>query len=193
MVSPSCYLSGTLKNHANLLRYACKAGSRFVGCCTEDPCTKGCGQGNIRAGGFNVSSFGNFPDASCGSASDFFTCTAGPSFWGCCKSNPCAATPPATCPQGDLVPAFMERPEQFAAYVPVVTPQKNSHHGAAIGGGIGAGVAASIIGMLIALYCRKKKRGPQRSLGSATLPMTETHVQRPSARFTGQSRTSHCE
>jgi hypothetical protein len=74
-----------LDNCANNHRYACGAGtSKFVGCCTSDPCSQGCAQGNIRPGGFNSTTYGKFPDGSCGSASTFYTCVASPTqtFWG---------------------------------------------------------------------------------------------------------------
>jgi hypothetical protein len=187
---PGLPIPRKLVEHADSFRYACKTGSHFVGCCTQDPCTNGCFQGNLRAGGLNISSYGKVPDASCGSASQFYTCTAGSSFWGCCKSNPCTANP--ACPPVNLVPAFMERPEQFAAYAPAASPQKKSSHGAAIGGGVGGGIVALLIGVLIFLYCRRKKRNSQANLESATPMMKEKHTQRFSARLTAQSRRSCC-
>lgn len=66
-------------------RYACAAPgqSNFVGCCTSDPCgSSGCVQGNVRPGGFNETIFNKFPDASCGTASDFYSCGFGTTFWG---------------------------------------------------------------------------------------------------------------
>ncbi|OAL57014.1 hypothetical protein IQ07DRAFT_582281 [Pyrenochaeta sp. DS3sAY3a] len=144
--------------------YACSTGSKFVGCCTSDPCgSTGCVQGNVRSGGYNISHYGEWPDASCGAASDFYSCSAGDTFWGCCKSNPCAATPAATCPQGDLVPAFLERPEQFSVYASASstpTPEANSKSNTgAIAGGVVGGVAGlAIIGALIFFLLRRQKR-----------------------------------
>ncbi|KAH7381691.1 hypothetical protein BKA66DRAFT_122148 [Pyrenochaeta sp. MPI-SDFR-AT-0127] len=177
--------------------YGCAAGSRFVGCCTSDPCTNGCVQGNIRPGGYNISHHGEWPDASCGSASNFFTCSAGDSFWGCCKSNPCAATPPATCAQGDLVPAFLERPEQFNAYAsasPSSTPQPSSksNTGAIAGGVVGGVVGLAIIGAIIFFVLRKQRRNPQpnnNDMGAAAMVpmMKEKPDERLSAQYGGQS------
>ncbi|EUC29190.1 hypothetical protein COCCADRAFT_40402 [Bipolaris zeicola 26-R-13] len=156
--------------------YACANGSNFVGCCSSDPCSNGCVQGNIRPAGFNISHYGGFPDASCGSASDFFTCTGGDSFWGCCKSNPCAATPPATCAQGDLVPAFMERPEQFNAYVSQDKKENpsgsgKSNTGAIVGGVVGGVVVLAIIGIIIFIVLRKRKnkKTTEGDMGAATM------------------------
>ncbi|CAO2657609.1 Nn.00g037350.m01.CDS01 [Neocucurbitaria sp. VM-36] len=141
-----------------------------------------------------------WPDASCGSASDFFTCSSGDSFWGCCKSNPCAATPPATCAQGDLVPAFMERPEQFNAYANATstasatsTPQlaSKSNTGAIAGGVVGGVVGLAIIGALIFFFLRKKRRAQRTKvdeMGAAGVPMmNEKPGARSSTQYGGQS------
>ncbi|EUC47750.1 hypothetical protein COCMIDRAFT_3375 [Bipolaris oryzae ATCC 44560] len=156
--------------------YACASGSNFVGCCTSDPCANGCVQGNIRPGGYNISHHGEWPDASCGSASDFFTCNAGDTFWGCCKTNPCAATPPATCAQGDLVPAFMERPEQFNTYVSQDKQENPSdsgktNTGAIVGGVVGGVVVLAIIGVIIFIVLRKRKnkKTTEGDMGAATM------------------------
>jgi hypothetical protein len=177
------------------LRYACSSGSNFVGCCTTDPCTNGCVQGNIRSGAYNISHHGEWPDASCGSASDFFTCNAGDSFWGCCKSNPCAATPPSTCVQGDLVPAFMERPEQFNAYAATPAPSKKSNTGAIVGGVVGGVVVLAIIGAMIFFVLRKRhnQKPAEGEMGaSAMVPMMNAekgHGSRDLVQYGGQSRT----
>ncbi|KAF2031269.1 hypothetical protein EK21DRAFT_63518 [Setomelanomma holmii] len=136
--------------------------------------------------------YGKFPDASCGASSNFFSCTAGSTFWGCCKSNACAATPAATCKDGDLVPAFMERPEQFNAYAPSATPEaKSGSNGAIIGGAVGGGVAAAIIiGVLIFFFCRRKKRSQHNLENGATAStpmMKERDEAHLSVQYGGQS------
>jgi hypothetical protein len=195
-----CYYLGSRQRRTNTRRYACGAGtSKFVGCCTSDPCSNGCVQGNIRQGGFKVEAHGQFPDASCGASSDFYTCTAGTTFWGCCKSNPCSNTPAATCKEGDLVPAFLERPEQFNAYAPSSSPSPSStadsgsSNGAVIGGAIGGGLGgAIIIGVLIFFFCRRRKRNqqaahPEVGATASTPMMKEGFEDRHSAQY-GQSR-----
>lgn len=138
-----------------------------------------------------------WPDASCGSASDFYACSAGDSFWGCCKQNACAATPPATCAQGDLVPAFMERPEQFSAYATATaTPKSSKSNTGAIAGGVVGGLfALVIIGVLIFFFLRKKRRAQNMEgdeTGAARVPMmNEKPDARSSAQYGGQSRTSN--
>ncbi|RMZ72896.1 Transmembrane domain of the Epidermal Growth Factor Receptor family of Tyrosine Kinase [Pyrenophora seminiperda CCB06] len=157
--------------------YACAAGSKFVGCCTTDPCSNGCAQGNIRPGAYNITHYGEFPDGSCGTSSNFFSCIAGPSFWGCCKSNPCAATPPSICPPGDLVPAFMDRPEQFKAYVEANSTSdtsSKSNTGAIIGGVVGGVFVIGIIGAIIIFMLRRRrnrKRGDGYMGAAAMVPM----------------------
>jgi hypothetical protein len=147
-----------LRSPSDIHRYACSSGSKFVGCCTSDPCSTGCAQGNIRQAGFNESSYGKFPDASCGVASNFYTCTAGQTFWGCCKSVPCSETP--TCPDGGLVPAFMDRPEQIEFYATSQTAgsSNSKSKGAVIGGAVGGALGgALIIGLIVFFFCRRKR------------------------------------
>ncbi|CAN9179422.1 unnamed protein product [Alternaria alternata] len=103
--SPSCPAGGTW--------WSCGYGTFFVGCCARDPCEITCAQGNLYPGAFDPATYGTFPDATCGTGSKFFTCTAGETFWGCCKTNACAQS---GCPDGDLEPAILNRQDQLSAY-----------------------------------------------------------------------------
>ncbi|USP82546.1 hypothetical protein yc1106_09820 [Curvularia clavata] len=153
--------------------YACTTGSNFVGCCTSNPCSSsGCFQGNVRAGAFNKTQWGNFPDASCGAASNFWSCTAGDSFWGCCKSNPCNATTPATCPSGDLTPAFLDRPDLVEAYTSTGKEDDSgkTNTGAIVGGVVGGVVVIAIIAVIFfVLRRRKNKKAAGGDMGAATM------------------------
>jgi hypothetical protein len=100
--SPSCPLGGQF--------YVCDAStsrSKFVGCCTSDPCSEtafGCTAGALRPASFNASFYGTFADQEC-SAGLFYTCAdTEPPFLGCCKSNPCQQ---GGCPRDDLAGAFL--------------------------------------------------------------------------------------
>jgi hypothetical protein len=118
----------------------------------------------------------------------------------CCKSNPCANTPASTCEGGDLVPAFMGRPEQFNAYAPSSLPSPSSasssgsNNGAVIGGVVGGGLgAAIIIGVIIFFFCRRKKRTQQLAhhetgANASTAMMKEGFEKRYSVQYGGQSR-----
>jgi hypothetical protein len=134
-------------------------------------------QGNIRQAGFNATEYGKFPDASCGLASNFYTCTAGQTFWGCCKSVPCSDQP--SCPDGGLVPAFMERPEQLNFYAasstatvtgsgPGATSTSTSStnggsksNSAVIGGAVGGALGGALIIGLIIFFLYRRKRSKQ--------------------------------
>jgi hypothetical protein len=160
--------SASRGRYTDFSRWACGATtpSKFVGCCTSDPCSKGCAQGDIRPAGFNATYHGKFPDASCGSSQPW-SCTAGPSFWGCCNSNPCAT---GICPVADIAPAFLDRPEQFAFYAPSATSSatpsasstpggdSTSSNGAIIGGAAGGGAVAIIIIGIIVFICLRRRR-----------------------------------
>ncbi|EME42115.1 hypothetical protein DOTSEDRAFT_154659 [Dothistroma septosporum NZE10] len=63
--------------------YACSEGSRFIGCCTANPCgSNGCPAGNLKATGMTASQYGHFPDEDCDSTSaQFYSCnTTTPTF-----------------------------------------------------------------------------------------------------------------
>lgn len=183
--------------------YACASDSvsKFVGCCTSDPCTNGCFQGNTFSAGLNPTIYGKLPDASCEIGSSFYTCTSGITFWGCCKTNPCANN--STCAGGDLTPAFMARPEQFSAYVTASTSSsptasatasnspsnsdESSSNGAIIGGAVGGGIGgALIIGALIWFLCRRRK---QRNQQYAAAPIGDTA--HPAGREKGNATNSN--
>ncbi|KAF2441425.1 hypothetical protein P171DRAFT_487887 [Karstenula rhodostoma CBS 690.94] len=98
--------------------YAC--GDIFLGCCAYNACTPtGCSEGNLYPVAFNSTQYKKFPDASCGSGSKFYTCGFGPTFWGCCKSNPCNTG--AVRPDSDLAGAFVGNPAQEAYYMGVTS------------------------------------------------------------------------
>jgi hypothetical protein len=93
---PSCPSGGTW--------YACGTGSKFVGCCANDPCALGCLDGNLYPASFDPAFFGEFPDLVCNPGSAWYTCAGSkPPFMGCCSTNPCDAG----CPPGDLTPGFL--------------------------------------------------------------------------------------
>jgi hypothetical protein len=90
--------------------YACTTGTLFAGCCAVDPCSVTCPTRDLYPVHFDPSVYGTFPGMSCPSEFDFYACGGGDTFLGCCKSNACAQG--VRCPDGDLAPAFMSRPEQ---------------------------------------------------------------------------------
>ena len=166
---PSCPLGGQW--------YVCDAGSRFVGCCNNDPCSLGCKQGNLKPASFNPAFYSLFPDILCDSAS-FYTCqNASPPFLGCCKSDPCNRG----CPTVDLVAAYLPDNERTAcqfyargcppasstetASAPTSTPpasssmtvpqaavSRKSSTGPIVGGVVGGVVGFAMI-MILLFYC----------------------------------------
>lgn len=92
-------------------RYVCETGTKFLGCCTADPCRGSCFGDILRPAG-RVSSLSNLsPGGSCGGQTPMWTCDAAPTFWGCCNEDPCMNN--STCPEGELEPAFWDRPDQY--------------------------------------------------------------------------------
>jgi len=95
---PSCPSGGSF--------YACTSGTRFVGCCNDDPCQTGCSDGNLEPASFNPALYGTIQDQECPMGSEWYTCTTtNPPFMGCCKSNPCSST--YGCPTGDVTAGFL--------------------------------------------------------------------------------------
>jgi hypothetical protein len=172
---PKCPSGGTW--------WACGTGTYFVGCCTRNPCQITCAAGDLYPAGFDPVYHGNFSDASCGSGVSFWTCTAGNTFLGCCKANPCSAT---GCSRDNLAPSFLNtedlRIEYGAIAAPssssttrssstssattsgtasaaTIVPHKDSSPTAAIAGGTAGGVLvlSIIIGLLVYYFCHAKK------------------------------------
>ncbi|CAI6340303.1 unnamed protein product [Periconia digitata] len=154
--------------------YACSRSSKskFVGCCKIDPCelATGCTITNLQPLSFNASHHGTDtfpPDPECGSVDiKPYTCAQPKgTFWGCCKTVPCANTPPS-CPEGDLFPASLKTDLQFDAYTgssdsSKEEPAKDDGHvstgiiaGATVGGVV---VIVAIVAILIFCLCKKRK------------------------------------
>lgn len=200
---PSVFMVST---SADAGRYACPntgSSSKFVGCCAGgDPCSKGCAEGNIRPVAFNASDYGNYPDASCGTNSQFYTCSGGATFWGCCKSVACASNPPA-CPSGNLAAAFMDQPAQFNFYLGQTgdsssdsnsTASSGKSNSAVIGGAVGGALGGVlIIGLIVFLLFRRRKQR-QQTARDETVEITNPMMHggkafdRNSPNFTAQSR-----
>lgn len=168
---PSCPLGGQW--------YVCETGSRFVGCCGNDPCNFGCKQGDLKPASFNPALHGLFPDLLC-SAAAFYTCNAtSPPFMGCCKSNPCRGG--RGCPTLDLAAAYLSTNEAEACQfydrgcspdspsttpsIPTSTPSasssttvpqaaasRKSSTGPIVGGVVG-GVLGLTMVMILLFYC----------------------------------------
>jgi hypothetical protein len=196
----SCLFS-TTSLCTNAHRYACpndSASSKFVGCCVGgDPCSKGCADGNLRPAAFNASDYGNFPDASCGTNSNFFTCSSGATFWGCCKSVACALDPPA-CSSGNLTAAFIDQPAQSNFYLGQAggsSPNASGggkSNGAVIGGAVGGALGGLlIIGLLGFLFWRRRRQNQQTTrveTAEVGKPMMDGRQDPHSPNFAAQSR-----
>lgn len=134
--------------------YACEAGSRFVGCCDDDPCSiRGCNQGNLKPASFNPAHHGTFPDLECNSG-NWYTCNGtSPPFMGCCKSNACAQG----CPTEDLAAGHMGNNEalasQFYTEESPSTSSKSSTR-AIVGGAVGGVAGLIILASLLFYYYR---------------------------------------
>lgn len=194
-------LSSVTSSPTNAHRYACpndSASSKFVGCCVGgDPCSKGCADGNLRPAAFNASDYGNFPDASCGTNSQFFTCSSGATFWGCCKSVACASDPPA-CSSGNITAAFIDQPAQSNFYLGQAGGLSSSasgsgkSNGAVIGGAVGGALGGLlIIGLLGYFFWRRRRQNQQTTrveTAEVGKPMMDGAQDPHSPNFAAQSR-----
>ncbi|KAI0402227.1 hypothetical protein F4802DRAFT_381676 [Xylaria palmicola] len=111
----TCPVNGTF--------YICQdASTRFVGCCSVDPCTPEqdgrCPAANLYNASFSASSGVAFLPQNCAAPYDsgsWYTCTFSvPPFLGCCTRNPCNDG----CPADHLVPAALsEDPDNAAQFL----------------------------------------------------------------------------
>ena len=201
------FLLGRLRVPSNICRYSCPltSKSKFVGCCqTEaDPCSTGCAAGALQPATYNGTYHEKFPDASCADPALFYTCglnaDGSNTFWGCCKSNPCANG--AVCPSGSLDGAYIGKPEQVAFYVsselvssaltsatstasPTSAPNSDdggSSNGAVIGGAVGGAVGALRIFGLVVFFLWHRRRNAKAARGGDNVEVASPMMSDPKA------------
>ncbi|KAI0455597.1 hypothetical protein F5B21DRAFT_185477 [Xylaria acuta] len=89
--------------------YICQGSKiQFLGCCDVDPCSSSeCPSSALHPAGFNAHRYDEIPSQSCvGStspSSSWYTCINGPTFLGCCASDPCNNE--GVCPEDNLMGA----------------------------------------------------------------------------------------
>lgn len=202
-----------------IFRYACETGSKFVGCCTADPCEHSCFGGSLKPAGRSSSLNNLSPGGSCGGTTPMWTCAAAPTFWGCCNEDPCMNN--STCPPGKLEPAFWDRPDQYyyfhdlnialSSNVPEPTAfptpsnmpsnrptatagaSPSSVSGAVIGGAVGGSLAFLII-VAAVVFClcrrrRNRKKKDTETESESTSVIPKAELASPSG-STGFSRAS---
>ncbi|KAI1828390.1 hypothetical protein F4861DRAFT_180296 [Xylaria intraflava] len=111
----SCHSGGTF--------YICQDSEvAFLGCCDVDPCSNNgtCPSPSVAPARFDPDKYEEIPAQSCVSSSKgalWYTCTAGPTFIGCCASNACENG--GVCPADDLVGAVLnlENPNDASAFL----------------------------------------------------------------------------
>ncbi|KAI0396973.1 hypothetical protein F5Y17DRAFT_47198 [Xylariaceae sp. FL0594] len=95
---------------------------RFVGCCATDPCVDAldgiCRTEDLSPAAFDPTKYYDIPNQQCNPIttpgnSSWYTCTAGPTFLGCCASNACANG--GICPTEDLTNAILSDDDDTAA------------------------------------------------------------------------------
>ncbi|KAK8220919.1 hypothetical protein IWZ01DRAFT_22980 [Phyllosticta capitalensis] len=169
--------------------YSCGNGTRFVGCCTKDPCNDvGCGDGTLKKATFDTSRYGEFADAEC-SSGEFYTCTGTtPAFWGCCKTKACNGT---GCPQDQLAAAYLgSNAAEVSAYSPTGGPSTTStstpsastsasssddNHGTGtiIGAAVGGAIAGALILGTLIFFCLRHRRSKMRAKQAEDEPPSE--------------------
>lgn len=154
--------------------YICKeATSKFLGCCTEDPCADGtglCPQDALRYSSISQESYRKIRAQNCAAPrneSTWYTCSELTSpFMGCCASNPCAND---GCPLEDLLAArISDDPTNAAPFLTSASTSDASSGSSGSGGlstgaivGIAIGSAAAVlvvVGILFFCYRRREKK-----------------------------------
>ncbi|KAI2630420.1 hypothetical protein GGS21DRAFT_200116 [Xylaria nigripes] len=104
--------------------YVCRDSNiKYLGCCSVDPCSQsqGCPESSVSAAGFNAEKYDRIQGQSCVSNNAlWYTCASGPTFMGCCKSNPCNNG--SICPDDDLVGAVLNGPKDASVFLTTAKP-----------------------------------------------------------------------
>lgn len=166
--------------------YICdKAATRFIGCCTIDPCGNGMGEcptEHLKPSSFSSDSYTNIPAQNCAAPSGnktWYTCSgAQPPFMGCCAStNPCET---GKCPQQNLLPARLSDIEADAqifldtAHGTQGQASSGPPLGAIIGAAVGGAVLVALIVGFVTYRCgwfarrRREEKSTKNSSDEAT-------------------------
>ncbi|KAI1422356.1 hypothetical protein F5Y12DRAFT_623996 [Xylaria sp. FL1777] len=174
--------------------YICQdSETKFLGCCDTNPCGSDggeCPSSAIRPSSFDADKYNDIPPGSCIASTKYaywYTCTSGPTFLGCCASNPCNNG--GICPQNDLVGAVLNSdpskasvfltattvtatstsPTHTSKFAPTSSPVPSSTPGqvsskssgeltGGIVGGIIGGIAILVLGTIVLFLCRRRRR-----------------------------------
>lgn len=158
-LQPSCLASGSF--------YACDYGSRFLGCCTSDPCDNGCPADKLRPITYNTG-FTNSSPGLCSAGSFWYKCPrTDPPFIGCCRRVACRL---GGCPDGNLTAATLPTDSQAKEpWSPSGKPSKGKNTGA-IAGGVVGGVAGITLIVLLLAWWRWRRAKISRADHKATSP-----------------------
>ena len=162
-------LGTTCKDNASF--YVCyEKESKFLGCCTIDPCKTDdglCPDDDLAYSSYDPGSHNQISQQSCQSDRpdvQWWTCTGpDPPFMGCCSTNPCVEDD--GCPNDQLFPARLSDDPEYAKSFLSEEEQKemNSSGGLSKGavGGIAAGATIGgllIIGAIVWFLLRRRKQ-----------------------------------
>ncbi|KAH8157810.1 hypothetical protein CIB48_g10435 [Xylaria polymorpha] len=105
--------------------YICQGSKiKFLGCCEIDPCGDGCPLSALYSASFDARRYNEILAQGCvtGSSSSalWYTCASGPTFLGCCTSNPCQNE--SVCPDENLAGARLaDDPSSASAFLTATT------------------------------------------------------------------------
>lgn len=107
---------------------------RFLGCCAVDPCGDlggECPSASVRPAGFDPKRYSEIFTQSCSPSTEpskWYTCASGPTFLGCCTSNPCDNE--SICPGEHLVAAGLsDNPSDAAPFLTMATTSSPTQTG----------------------------------------------------------------
>lgn len=176
--------------------HACDS-TRFVGCCSINPCVDGsCDDDHLKPMSFDSQLYSTaFKDQLCSTGS-WYTCNSTiPPFVGCCKSNPCGTK--SGCPAGDLVEGSLSSnsydaaPWLSAATLDAATTTSSAVPGSSLSGvttassghqmlsggaiaGMAVGIGALVVLLIAAfLLYRRRKAAVTESRGFETKNLVE--------------------
>ncbi|KAI2640160.1 hypothetical protein GGS21DRAFT_505516 [Xylaria nigripes] len=147
--------------------------TRFIGCCSVDPCTptRGgqCPETELFEASFSASAGVNLVPQGCATSGTWYTCPdARPPFLGCCTRDPCDKG----CGTDHLVPATLSDNDVYASQLMIPEPDSDGNGGARTWMIVGVTAVGVLVFLLVfiglSLWMKRRDRKTETRRGRTT-------------------------